>query len=430
MIGKLTDVKVSRLKSPGMYGDGGNLRLQVKEASGGGLRRSWLFKFKLPDQKPRAMGLGPYPDVSLAEARDHARRNRRLLAKGIDPIAHRDAEAAKTAAQSITFRQAADSYFDTFHDTWRPATKSLWRHAMIKHAYPVIGDLFIADIDTAAILRVAKPMWESVPVMGGVTLGHIKRVLDYAGTQGWRERDKLNPATWAGHLEHSLPQIGKIHTVRHQATLPWQKIGECVGMLRSKGAEVCENRRNPRLNAISTAVLEFQILTAVRPTEAREAKWSEVDFAARVWTVHADRMKVGQVHRVPLSDAAITLLRRMESLRRGEFVFLGMKDGPIGVNPLNDIIAALGYTDEADRRITMHGFRSTFSTWARECTNYPRDVIEMALAHSVKSSIEASYFHGDHLEQRRPLMQDWANFCSAPWQPAEVVPIRKRNLAL
>jgi integrase len=423
-MGKLTKIEVDNIKAEGRYGDGDNLWLQVQLGAQNTVRKSWLFRYRLPGQKAREMGFGAYPDVTLAEAREKARQGRRLLEQGIDPIAEREAMRIKAAAAAHTFREAAESFVADNHGKWSPKYAYVWQCRIKRHAYPQIGDLPVGDIDESAVLRVLKPLWYTIPVEGEAVRHGIMAVLNYARYHGWRSRTELNPAAWVGQLEFALPRISDIHTARHHPSLPWQQIGTFMQRLRM--IEIADFAHGNSLHQITVPTLIFQILTAVRPGEAREAMWSEIDLGAKLWIIPKERMKMRNDHRVPLSDAAIEILLRMEKRRKTDVVFLGGSRKPLNATAIQRLVNKLDVKDPNGTRVVPHGFRSTFSTWAREATNYSRDLIEMAMAHEVKSDVEAAYFRGDHLEQRRPLMDDWAKVCNGEWQPAEVVPLRRK----
>lgn len=237
----------------------------------------------------------------------------------------------------------------------------------------------------------------------------------------------INPAQWDGQLEYALPFTDKVHTIKHRPHLPWLQIGAFMQDLRAAGEVVFEGKANPVLNGPCARALEFQILTAVRPNEALNARWSEIDLNAKLWNIPKERMKgKKRGHRVPLSEAAIAVLRKQQG-KHDELVFPGIGNrAAINKCTVERFLHGIGYTNENGVGIVPHGFRGTFSTWARETMKYHHHLWEMALSHSVRTAVEEAYFHGDMLEQRRPLMEDWARMCDGPRQPAEVIPLHRK----
>ncbi len=275
---------------------------------------------------------------------------------------------------------------------------------MDRYVTPMFGKLPIQMVDTALVLKVLEPIWVHKPVTASRLRGQIEAVLDWAKTQGSRDGD--NPARWRGHLENALPARAKLRKVEHRPALPFDQTADFMQELR--------NRSNQ-----AAPVLEFCILTAARTGEVIDARWSEIDRVARVWTVPAPRMKSGRDHRVPLSDAAMTILRKMDAARRNEFVFPGRDQPQIGSDALLKLVEKMGRRD-----ITVHGFRSTFRDWVSECTDFPRELAEAALAHVVGDKVEVAYRRGDALEKRRRLMQAWADYCAGVEASGVVVPLR------
>ena len=414
-MGKLNTARLRTLTKPGAYGDGGGLYVQVR----GPEHRSWLFRFKLHG-RARLMGLGPLPDVSLAEARELATVARKLVRQGVDPIERRRAARAEAAAKAglNTFREVAEAYIAAHEPGWRNAKhRQQWRNTLETYAYPVIGSLGVAAVDTGAVMRVLEPIWREAPETASRLRGRIEAVLDYASARGWRSGD--NPARWRGHLANLLPARGKIARVVHHAALGWREIGAFMTALRAQ-------------DGVGAKALEFAILTAARSGEVRGARWPEIDLAAGIWTVPAGRMKGGREHRVPLSEPALAVLSAIEPLRPAPcsdtgaspdaLIFPGRKSGkPLSDMSLTAVLRRMGRGD-----LTAHGFRSTFRDWCAETTGYPREVAEAALAHALSDKVEAAYRRGDLFQKRRRLMEDWAEFCGRP-APAmgEVVHLRE-----
>jgi integrase len=334
--------------------------------------------------------------VSLAEAREKAETLRKQKAAGKDPLELREAEkqtAKLEAARRMTFKQCAESYIETHKATWKNAKHAYqWPQSLGAFVYPVFGDLPVQAIDTALVIQALKPIWREKTETAIRTRGRIERILDWAKASGFRTGE--NPARWRGHLDQLLPQPSKIAKVEHHAALPYAEIGEFMRLLRDQGGTAAR-------------ALEFTILTAARTGEVIGARWDEIDFAAKVWNVPADRMKAGKLHRVPLSAAALDLLKGLQGASESPYVFPGGRRGkPLSNMAMLVLLRRMGRGD-----LTAHGFRSTFRDWAGELTSFPREVIEAALAHALESKVEAAYARGDLIEKRRKLMEAWAAYC-------------------
>ena len=407
---RLTAIGVARLKKPGYYNDGAGLYLQVSPSGS----KSWVFRYKIA-KRPREMGLGSLQAFGLADARLRAKGARQLLADGIDPIERRSevsvaaAVATRKAANALTFGMAADQYIEAHEGSWKNAKHGYqWRQTIDTYAKPVIGDVPVAAVDTDLVLQVLRPIWATKTETATRLRGRMEKVLDWA--KALKHRDGDNPAEWRGNLDKLLANPNKIAPVINHPALPYTEIGAFMAQLRA-------------LPGVSPLATEFIILTAVRTGEALGARWSEIDMKGRTWTVPAVRMKMGKEHRVPLCDAAIAVLKKVKALTsKSEFVFPGRKPNTQQSNmSCLALLRRMGRTD-----IVVHGFRSTFRDWAAEQTSYPREVAEMALAHSIGDKVEAAYRRGDLLEKRTHLMADWADFCGVVSKPAEVVPIRAK----
>ena len=392
MQGKLTALGVARLKTPGMYGDGGGLWLQV---TGKGAK-SWIFRFTLRG-KSREMGLGSAGTFSLAEARDKALACRKLCAEGLDPIEAKRAqqdEARLEAARAMTFRQCATSYIESQKAGWRNTKHAAqWTATLNTYAYPVFGDLPVQAIDTGFVMQALQPIWVGKPETATRVRGRIESVLDWAKTHGYRRGE--NPARWKGHLSNLLPKRSRVQQVEHHAALAYSQVAAFMADLSSR-------------EAVAARALEFAILTAARTGEVIGARWSEIDLEAAEWNVPAERMKAGSAHRVPLSQPALGILRRMAEVRTGEFVFPGGWHG----RPLSNMSMLMMLRRMGREDLTVHGFRSSFRDWASETTSFPSEVVEAALAHSIQSKVEAAYRRGDLFQKRRELMDAWAAICS------------------
>ncbi len=416
----LTAAKL-RTAKPGRYTDRDGLILFVRAPG----VRFWLLRYSINGTR-REMGLGRAGegpgDVTLAEARQRTADLRKLIKAGIDPLAHRDAEAAaqkaaaqQAAAQALTFKAVADLYMTAHEAGWRnDKHKDQWRNTLAAYALPHFGELPVGDVGTGHVMAALEPIWTAKPETATRVRGRIESVLDYATSRGWRAGE--NPARWRGHLANLLPARGKVAKVEHHAALPWKEIGAFMVALGKREA-----------GSLAAMALRFTILTAARSGEVLGARWSEIDLAEAVWTVPAERMKAGREHRVPLTDTALDVLRQAAALRTSKagdaFVFPGMKPGKgLSVMALAMVLRRM---DRGD--LTVHGFRSTFRDWCSEQTSFDRDTAEAALAHTLRDKVEAAYRRGDLFDKRRRLMDAWSTFCRAPAAPAaEVTPIRRR----
>lgn len=405
----LTAAKV-RTAGAGRYGDGAGLYLLVKPDGS----RFWVARWVMHGRM-REAGLGPAggaAPVPLAEAREKARELRRALREGRDPIAEREAAkvAAKAAAQDqavrgVTFRVAADLYIAAHEAGWRNQKhRAQWGATLAAYAYPHFGDMPVAQVATVHVMAALEPIWRGKPETASRVRGRIELVLDYAKARGWRTGE--NPARWRGHIANMLPKISKLQRVKHLAALPWGEIGDFMAELRDE-------------LGMAARALEFAILTAGRTGEVLGAKWGEMDLKAAVWTVPSERMKAARAHRVPLSDAALAVLRLllpMQDAVAGDWVFHGTKRGKTLSNmAMLMLLRRMGRGD-----LTAHGFRSAFRDWTAETTVYAREVAEAALAHTVGDKVEAAYRRGDLFEKRRRLMGDWAAFCGRPMKGGAV----------
>ena len=405
---KITALFVRHIKRPGRYCDGGNLYLQVRPStskkSPGSVNKSWAFRYK-----QTWMGLGPYPDVSLAEARELATEARKQLLKGIDPLTDKRArqrEARVARGNMLSFAECAEKYVDSQAPGWsNPKHIDQWRNTLKNVAGPVFGHLPVDQVDTALVMRCLEPLWTTKTETASRLRGRIESVLDWATVRGYRGGD--NPARWRGHLDKLLPRPSLVARVKHHAALPYTEAGAFLQELRDDPG-------------VASRALEFTVLTAARTNEVIQAEWSEFDLDLRTWVIPAERMKSKREHRVPLSDAALAAIDGVR--RRSErYVFPGHKHGSHLSNiAMLQVLKRLGRTD-----ITVHGFRSTFRDWCAESTNYPADVAEMALAHALRDKTEAAYRRGDLFEKRARLMADWARYCSKPLEPAKIVAIRQ-----
>jgi integrase len=423
----LSAAKVRSVKKPGYYLDGRGLYLQVR----GETSKSWLLKYSI-DKRPRAMGLGSAFDFSLAEAREQRDELRKLIKRGVDPLDQKaaDKQAKKVeAAKAITFRAAAERLIASKRHGWKNAKHaSQWAATLETYAFPVIGDLPVQAVDTGLVMKILDPIWSTKTETASRVRGRIESVINSAKAYG--EYIGENPARWKGNLDATLAKTSDVASVKNQAALAYAELPAFLQDLRKR-------------EGIAAAALEFQILTASRPGNAMGARWSEFDIDAAVWTVAGENMKGKKQHKVPLSAAALDVLARMEKISVGEFVFFGgdgdkpLSDAATGalidrMNETNEKAGRAKWSDpQSGKAIVPHGFRSTFRTWAGDKTNFPREVVEKALAHLVGDETERAYDRGNLFEKRRLLMDAWASFATSdPAQSADVLqfaPIANAN---
>lgn len=350
--------------------------------------RAWVLRYQIGGRR-RDLGLGPYPEIGLARAREKALDARRLIVEGRDPIAERG------RSKFLSFKNAAEALIESKRPGWRNVKHAAqWRSTLATYAYPKLGGLSVTAVDTGAVLDVLRPIWNEKPETASRVRQRIEAVLDYANATGARTGD--NPARWKGHLDHLVAKPSKVRTVEHHAALDWREAPAFMFELAKREGTAARG-------------LAFVILTAARSGEVRGMKWREVDGKGAVWTVPANRIKAGREHRVPLGPEAMALLG--EAREPDDLVFPSPTKAGI---PLSDMTLAAVLRRMGRSDITVHGFRSTFRDWAAEATSHPREVIEAALAHKLKDKAEAAYARGDLFTKRRNLMQDWANYLAAP----------------
>jgi integrase len=367
--------------------------------------RKWVYRFSFAGKVTEA-GLGSADVVSLAEARNKAHEARKVLEAGKNPVAAKR-QAAIIEAGKPTFGAIADALMTAKESEWRnPKHRAQWRMTLEIYAAP-LRSRPIDEIDTGAVLAVLKPLWQAKPETASRLRGRIEAVLDAAKAQGHRSGE--NPAAWRGHLAHLLPKRG-ILTRGHHAAMAYADVPAFVAQLRER-------------EALAALALEFCILTAARSGEVLGARWSEIDLAAKVWTVPAERMKAARVHRIPLSERALAILETLSEARTGELVFPGQRAGrPLSVMAMEMLLRRMDQD-----AVTVHGFRSAFRDWAGNETHFPREVAEAALAHVVGDKAEQAYRRGDALEKRRALMAAWASHCGEPGAGSNVVSLARKK---
>lgn len=422
---ELAPAQVKRLaERSGFHAVGGvaGLYLQVKRPG----VASWILYVKMGDKRPQ-FGLGAYPTVTLADAREKARRYREQIEEGVDPReARRAAQNALRLAEAkrMTFDEAAEACLKSKSREFRNAKHAKqWCSTLDTYASPVIGKLPVADIELAHVVSVLEPIWTTKTETATRVRQRIEAVLAWATVSGYRTGD--NPARWRGNLEYALPKPSKIRKGSHYAALPWAELPRFVADLRER-------------DGLGARALEFLILTAARSGEVRLATWDEIDLEAKLWTVPAGRMKAGRAHRVPLSPPAVKLLKSLPRVGGSEYVFPAPRGGALSDMTLsavprrmhdNDIEAGGdGYLDPALGRVaTPHGFRSSFKDWARTSTSYADEVSELALAHVSTDATRAAYARDELLAKRTKLMNAWARFLATVPETASVTPIRRQR---
>jgi integrase len=392
VLGALDVSRLAREGEPGLHAVGGVAGLHLQVDDGGA--RSWILRVTIGDRRPD-MGLGGYPDVTLAGAREAARAARAKIKAGIDPIA--EARAARSVLKAAmagawTFDACAAEYIKAKASEWKNAKHATqWENTLAKYASPKIGALQVRDVELPHVLSVIEPIWTTKTETANRVRNRMELVLDWATVRGYRKG--LNPARWRGHLATVLAKPSKVSKVVHHPALSDTDVGAFMQDLRK-----CEG--------IGARALEFVILTACRSGEVRGATWPEIDLDGATWTIPAERMKADREHRVPLSAAALRLLRHLPRIPGDALVFPAPRGGQLSDMTLTAVLRRM----KVD--VVPHGFRSTFRDWCGERTNYPREVAEMALAHAIGNKTEEAYRRGDLFVKRRSMMNAWAAFCA------------------
>ena len=383
----LTAVQMKGVKEPGRYGDGGGLYLVVRR----GGSKAWVQRIVV-DGRRRDIGLGGWPKVTLAEARRRAAGNHDAIAGGRNPVAE------KRRPKLPTFRAAAACY-DAHRPRWRSEKVAKnWKQRLEKHAMPKLGSLPIDRITRQDILTVLVPIWGRTPETARAVRSYMRAVFRWAQAMGYRDD------TPAGEgIDGALPRLPARRS--HFRALPHAEVADALRVIDESKAGLS-----------AKLALRFTVLTAVRSGETRGATWSEIDLEARIWTIPAERMKAGAAHRVPLSDAAMSVLEQAGGLDDGSgLVFPGRTAGcPMSDMTLTKVLRSTGLAE----RTTVHGFRSSFRDWAAERTSASHAAMELSLAHHVGNAVERAYARSDLLEQRRALVEAWADYITLPSQTA------------
>ena len=413
----LTAKAVAALKREGRHAVGGadGLYLQIDGGS-----RSWILRVATGGRRPER-GLGPFPAVTLAQAREKAWSLRfgglgaAALPTGraiLEPaeILQIPAPSAVACRESKTFKYCAGKFMETQAPAWKSSKHAKqWDSTLKQYAYPVIGSMEVSEVDSSHVLEILEPIWEPKTETATRVRGRIEAILDWAKYKGYRNGD--NPARWAGNLKHELPSPTKLkqRKERHHPALPYTRLGQFMMELRER-------------HGVSARALEWGILTAARFQEIAGARRIEVDLQLKRWTVPAERMKREIEHIVPLSDEAIALFNSLPSRRGSDLLFPAPEGGLLsnaalgamidGIHEANVACGGIGYLDPKENRIaTQHGFRSTFRDWAAEVGFFDREIVEHAIAHKLKDKAEAAYQRGTLLLKRAALMKQWGEFC-------------------
>ena len=409
----LTAKKVERTKTPGRYRDGlvKGLLLQITNSGA----KSWVLRFELRG-KERMMGLGSASEFNLKEARERARSARQLLADGVDPLdvrRERQAEAKAAAVKKLSFREAAERYFNQHQSKWTNAShRAEFLASLRSHAFPVLGDMDVAKIELADVLRCIEPIWTTIAITADRVRNRIENVLDWCVVRGHRPPG-TNPARWKNHLSEVLPAARQVAPRGHHRAIDYRELPAFMVALRAQEGVVAR-------------ALEFLIYTASRRAEVLGAVWDEINFTDAVWIIPPHRMKARREHRVPLAPQAIALLRALPHEEENPHVFVGAQAGQaLGGLTLARLLKRMGRDD-----VVPHGMRAVFSTWASECTSHANHAIELALAHNVGNEVERAYRRGPMLAKRARLAVDWARYCCTPpavQTSADVVAISGRK---
>lgn len=415
MVKELSALEVRRKTGSGLHFVGGvpGLALQILPTGG----RTWILRVVIAGRR-RDMGLGGFPEVGLAQARVKAAELREQIRSGRDPLA--EARAARSALRAVaesamTFRMAAEKFIQAHRPSWSNTKHAAqWENTLTQYAYSTIGNLDVNHVSVAHILKILEQpigeegrLWEVRTETASRLRGRMEKILDWAKGRGLRNGD--NPAAWRGNLEAMLPKATKLQKVEHHPAISLDELGQFIADLRQR-------------EGIAARALEFTILTAARSGEVRGMKRSEIDETNGAWVIPAERMKARKEHRIPLSEAARDLLKKLPQIEGNDYVFPAPRGGKLSDMALTAVMRRMGRSE------VPHGFRSTFRDWAAERTNYPRDIAEMALAHTISNAVEAAYRRGDMFEKRRDMMEAWALFAGLG-MPASgvVIGINKRR---
>ena len=426
----LNDIQLRRINRVGWHAVGGvaGLLLQVRNPSkeGAQIPRSWILRVKVGDER-QPIGLGSYPQVSLAEAREMAKKLVIEAKQGINLKAKKRAKRSallSAASKNKTFKECAEAYMEAHSSDYSSDKhRKQWPSTLTAYAYPIIGNIMVADITMRDILSVLNQetnvtetekgkLWYVKTETAKRLLGRIKTVLDYATVNEYRIG--ANPAQWTGYLSTQLPAPQKLQKVEHYPAVPYQMIGDFTSKLRNN-------------DSISAKAIEFLILTAVRSGSVRQAEWSEIDYDKKLWVIPPEHTKARREHRVPLQPQAIKLLKSLPKLVGSNIVFPSPTGKALSDMALSQLMRGMRERGELTVEAVPHGFRSTFRDWAAEQTAYPDEIRKAASGHTVGDAVKEAYQRTDLLEKRRRLMSEWAAFLDEPTtnQGATVATLRR-----
>jgi len=413
----LNDLQVRRITRVGWHAVGGvaGLLLQVRKPTKQGAQhpRSWILRVKVGDQR-QPIGLGSYPQVSLASAREQAAKLVIEARQGVNLKAKKQAQRSAlivAASRNKTFKDCAEAYMEAHSsDYTSDKHRKQWPATLVAYAYPIIGNMLVSDIvmrdirnvleqETAVDKDTKGKLWYVKTETAKRLLGRIKTVLDYATVNEYRSG--TNPAQWIGHLSTQLPSPKKFQKKEHHPAVPYQQMGDFMEKLRKH-------------NSLSAKALEFLALTAVRSGSVRKAEWSEIDLNNRLWVIPAEHTKARQEHRVPLQEQAIKLLKSLPLMAGTSIVFPSPRGKALSDMALSQFMRGMRERAELTVKGVPHGFRSTFRDWAAEQTNYPDELRKAASGHTVGDAVKEAYKRTDLLDKRRNLMNEWANYLSKP----------------
>ena len=383
-------MSINRLKEPGLWAVGGVAGLYLHVNARGA--RSWILRVVVGDKR-RDMGLGGYPDIGVADARQKAREARLKIEQGVDPILLRKqakSELMALQATDKTFEQAAGEYIKIHADSWsNDKHRKQWESTLAAYAFPVVGKLSLRHIRQEHILKILEPIWTTKTETATRVRGRMESILDWAKVKGLRSGE--NPAAWKGHLDHMLPAPTRLKKIEHLTAVPVREMPGFMVKLRQAAG-------------IAAQALEFLILTAARSGEVRGITWEEVSLDDALWIVPAERMKMKKEHRVPLSNRAVDILKSQPRIDGNPLVFPAPRGSQMSDATMSAVLKRMNVD------ATVHGFRSSFRDWCGDYTNYPRDLAEQCLAHGADDPVEAAYRRGDALERRREIMNEWSKF--------------------
>ena len=387
---ELPPLSINRLKEPGLWAVGGVAGLYLHVNARGA--RSWILRVVVGDKR-RDMGLGGYPDIGVADARQKAREARLKIEQGVDPILLRKqakSELMALQATDKTFEQAAGEYIKIHADSWsNDKHRKQWESTLAAYAFPVVGKLSLRHIRQEHILKILEPIWTTKTETATRVRGRMESILDWAKVKGLRSGE--NPASWKGHLDHMLPAPTRLKKIEHLTAVPVREMPGFMVKLRQAAG-------------IAAQALEFLILTAARSGEVRGITWEEVSLDDALWIVPAERMKMKKEHRVPLSNRAVDILKSQPRIDGNPLVFPAPRGSQMSDATMSAVLKRMNVD------ATVHGFRSSFRDWCGDYTNYPRDLAEQCLAHGADDPVEAAYRRGDALERRREIMNEWSKF--------------------